>query len=157
MATSPLLLSLSPLFSIALHPFRDSAFAQHITLFGCLTYISDTFLAQREVPESVCRGQMLCLKLVSTRLLFPLKGLYPCLEPDFTAPVCDLMSLTTLGTKPRSGHRGYEEVLGSWCTHLERKVCSVAPKCVYIFNRRRAVPILVALWESEARREGKAA
>ena len=64
-ATSPLLLSLSPLFSIALHPFRDSAFAQHITLFGCLTCISDTFLAQQEVHGSVCRGQMLCMKLAS--------------------------------------------------------------------------------------------
>ena len=65
MATSPLLLSLSPFFSIALHPFRDSAFAQHITLFGCLTCISDTFLAQQEIPESNCRGQMLCLKIAS--------------------------------------------------------------------------------------------
>ena len=64
-ATSPLLLSLSPLFSTALHPFRDSAFAQHITLFGCLTCISDTFLAQQEVHGSVCRGQMLCLKIAS--------------------------------------------------------------------------------------------
>ena len=64
-ATSPLLLSLSPFFSIALHPFRDSAFAQHVTLFGCLTCISDTFLAQQEVPGSDCRGQMLCMKLAS--------------------------------------------------------------------------------------------
>ena len=66
-ATSPLLLSLSPLFSMALHPFRDSAFAQHITLFGCLTCIFDTFLAQQEVPGSNCRGQMLCLKITSAR------------------------------------------------------------------------------------------
>ena len=64
-ATSPLLLSHSPLFSIALHPFRDSAFAQHRTLSGCLTCISDTFLAQQEVPGSYCRGRMLCLKIVS--------------------------------------------------------------------------------------------
>ncbi len=64
-ATSPLLLSLSPFFSIALHSFRDSAFAQHITLFGCLTCISDTFSAQQEVHESDCRGQMLCLKIAS--------------------------------------------------------------------------------------------
>ena len=65
MATSPLLLSLSPLFSIALHSFRDSAFAQHRTLLGCLTCISDTFLAQQEAHGSDCRGQMLCLKIAS--------------------------------------------------------------------------------------------
>ena len=34
--------------------------------------------------------------------------------------------------------RGYGEVLGSRGTHLEIKLCSVAPKWVYIFNRRRA-------------------
>ena len=34
--------------------------------------------------------------------------------------------------------RGYGEVLGSLCTHLEIKLCSVAPKWVYIFNHRRA-------------------
>ncbi len=65
MATSPFLLSLSPLFSIALHSFRDSVFAQHRTLLGCLTCISDTFLAQQEVHGSDCRGQMLCLKIAS--------------------------------------------------------------------------------------------
>ena len=64
-ATSPLLLSHSPLFSIALHPFRNSAFAQHRTLLGCLTCISDTFLAQQEVHGSDCRGRMLCLKIAS--------------------------------------------------------------------------------------------
>ena len=40
---------------------------------------------------------------VRRRLLFPLKGLYPCLEPDFTAPGCDVMSLTPTGTKNRLG------------------------------------------------------
>ena len=39
---------------------------------------------------------------------------------------------------PETSFRGYGEVLGSRCTHLEIKVCSVAPKWVYIFNRRRA-------------------
>ena len=34
--------------------------------------------------------------------------------------------------------RGYGEVLNSRCTHLEIKLCSVAAKWVYIFNRRRA-------------------
>ena len=33
---------------------------------------------------------------------------------------------------------GYGEDFANRCTHLEIKVCSVAPKWVYIFDRRRA-------------------
>ena len=47
LATPHLFLSRSSLFSIALHPFRDSAFAQHRTLFGCSTCTFDTVLTQR--------------------------------------------------------------------------------------------------------------
>ena len=47
MANPHLFLSRSPFFSIALHPFRDSASAQHRTLFGCSTCTFDTVLTQR--------------------------------------------------------------------------------------------------------------
>lgn len=46
-SSPPLCLSRSSLFSIALRPFRDPAFAQHRTLFGCCTCTFDTVLAQR--------------------------------------------------------------------------------------------------------------
>ena len=39
---------------------------------------------------------------------------------------------------PETSAQGLGEVLGSRCTHLEIELCSVAPKWVYIFNRRRA-------------------
>ena len=39
---------------------------------------------------------------------------------------------------PETSAQGLGEVLGSRCTHLEIKLCSVAPKWVYISNRRRA-------------------
>ena len=45
-----------------------------------------------------------------------------------------LLNLTVSLDDPETSAQGLGEVLGSRCTHLEIKLCSVAPKWVYIFQ-----------------------